>query len=353
MSLREVAFHRTHAIKTNLDSANVLTRAFSILVHSVWTLLDGVTDRLNSGIPHSTNSTMKRSSLVTRFWHSRIVGETRRLLRPQMWYRRATAARRSLPVFFVAGAAKSGTTSLWAYLSEHPQVRAPWTKEMSFFDVNFARGFNWYRMHFPLNNPSDSSTVMMTGESSAYYMFHPLAPQRIAETLPGARIILLLRNPVDRAFSHYQMNFRRRNESLSFEDAIQAEPERLDGEHERILAAPNYYSFHHDKHSYLARGRYAEQIRVWQSLFPPERLLIEESSDLFRNTAEVFNRVVDFLGLPRWQPSAFTNRFPGQYRARMNESTRASLTEYFRPFNSQLSELLGREFPWDKSAGPK
>lgn len=290
---------------------------------------------------------MKRSSLVTRFWHSRMISETRRLLQPQMWYRRATAARRSLPGFLVAGAAKSGTTSLWAYLSEHPDVRAPWTKEMSFFDVNFARGLNWYRMHFPLHRPTDSGAVVMTGESSAYYMFHPLAPRRIAETLPDVRIILLLRNPVDRAFSHYQMNFRRRNEDLSFEDAIKAEPERLAGEHERILADPNYYSFHHDKHSYLARGRYVEQIRVWQSLFPPERLLIEESSELFRNTPAVFDRVVDFLGLRRWRPPVFTNRFPGQYRDRMNDSTRAQLVEYFQPFNSQLFQLLGRQFQWD------
>ncbi|NIO35606.1 MAG: sulfotransferase [Planctomycetales bacterium] len=252
-----------------------------------------------------------------------------------------------MPDFLVAGAQKAGTTSLWEYLSEHPHVRSPMKKEMMFFDKNFSRGLNWYRMHFPFPQPgTDGATAC--GESTAYYMFHPLAPQRIAEALPGVRIVLLLRNPADRAFSHYQLNLRRGNEHLSFEDALKAEPGRLAGERERLIADPSYYSFEHERHSYLARGRYAEQLRVWQSLISRERLLILDSSNFFKNTAEVFDRVADFLGLPRWRPREFGNRFPGEYQAKMNEATRQWLIDYFRPHNAKLYELLGRDFSWEQ-----
>lgn len=295
---------------------------------------------------------MAKNTAFTRFWHRKSIRNARQFFSPRLWYRRATASRRRLPDFLVAGAQKTGTTSLWEYLSEHPRVRSPMRKEMSFFDNNFSRGIRWYQMHFPISRP-DLNGMTACGESTAYYMFHPCAPRRIAESLPGVRIVLLLRNPADRAFSHYQLNVRRGNETLSFEDALQAEPERLAGEHERLLADPNYYSFEHERHSYLARGRYVEQLVAWRALFPPERLLILESGDFFRNTGEVFDRVVDFLGLPRWRPAEFGNRFPGEYKEKMNDATRAWLLDYFRPHNAKLYDLLGRSFSWDQPKGQR
>lgn len=293
---------------------------------------------------------MSGHHLFTRFWQSPAVRHARQLGSVKLWHRRLTARHRRLPDYLIAGAQKSGTTSLWAYLSEHPNVEPPMTKEMSFFDRHYHLGLNWYRMHFPLESTAANQagqTKTLTGESTAYYMFHPRVPERVARDLPHARIILMLRNPVDRAYSHYQLKVLRNQESLSFEAAIAAEATRLKGEHEKLLADPNYYSPAHNRHSYLARGHYAEQILRWQQWFPPERLLILESGEFFRNPGPVFAQVLQFLDLPSWQPRQFGNRFPGRYKEKMDAATRARLSEYFRPHNQQLYQLLGRQFEWD------
>jgi hypothetical protein len=189
---------------------------------------------------------------------------------------------------------------------------------------------------------------VLTGESTPYYIFHPLAPAWIAATLPEAKIILLLRNPVDRAFSHYQLKLKRRHETLPFDDAIDAEPERLAGEHERIINDPEYYSAAHDRFSYLARGLYLEQIQRWELHFPPNQLLILESGEFFQKTADVYRRVLYFLGLPQWQPPVFGNRYPGKYTERMCDATRRRLTEYFAPHNERLYAHLGKSFDWER-----
>jgi len=295
---------------------------------------------------------MARNHLFTqRFWQAPAVRKVRHSISVPRVYRYLTARRRRLPDFIIVGAQKSGTTSLWAYFCEHPDVAPPITKEMSFFDVNFHRGMDWYRMHFPLqcaarrrNRPTRR---ILTGESSAYYIFHPLAPARIAQTLPEVKIILLLRNPVSRAFSHYQLKLRRRQETLSFDDAVDAEAERLAGEDEKILNDPRYYSAAHDRYSYLARGVYVDQIRRWQQYFPPSRLLILESGEFFDRTGDVFARALDFLGMRRWEPAQYGNRFPGRYSETMSDATRCRLTEYFAPHNERLYTRLGTRFGWD------
>ena len=298
---------------------------------------------------------MDRNHLFTQqIWQARPVRTLRHLVSPQRIYRRISAKSRCLPDFIIAGAQKSGTTSLWAYLAEHPQVEPPMTKEMSFFDVNFQRGVDWYRMFFPLRRDcgADRSPKenFLTGESTAYYLFHPLAPARIVHMLPDVKVILLLRNPVSRAWSHYQLKLRRRQETLSFEDAIASEPERLAGEHQKIVSNPNYYSLAHDRYSYLARGRYLEQIQRWQGYFPPSQLLILESGEFFRHTEQVFARVLEFLGLRQWRPAEFGNRFPGRYRATMNDATRRRLIDYFAPYNEQLYAQLGMRFDWETAS---
>jgi hypothetical protein len=223
---------------------------------------------------------------------------------------------------------------------------------MSFFDLNFQRGMDWYRMHFPLQSATKgyngTRRPQLTGESSAYYMFHPLSPGRIAASLPQPKIILLLRNPVSRAFSHYQLKLRRRQETLTFEQAVEAEPARLAGEHEKIINDPLYYSEAHDRFSYLARGVYVDQIHRWQQHFPPSQLLILESGEFFQRTGEVYARVLDFLGMRRWEPVQYGNRFPGKYTDKMSDATRRQLIEYFAPHNERLFAHLGTRFDWDR-----
>ncbi len=203
-------------------------------------------------------------------------------------------------------------------------------------------------MHFPLRatdgSESDAAKKLITGESSSYYVFHPLTAQRIAETLPEVKVIILLRNPVDRAFSHYQHKWRRGQETLSFDEAIDAEEDRTAGEEEKICNNPGYRSQAHVLYTYLARGRYLPQIRRFQQFFSPERLLILESGAFFKRTAEVYQGVTDFLGLPRWQPAQFGQHFAGQYRVKMSDETRRKLIDYFAPHNAQLYAHLGTRF---------
>ena len=294
----------------------------------------------------------RNHAFTQKVWQAPAVRKMRHLASVRRIYRYLSAGRRRLPDYIIAGAQKSGTTSLWAYLSAHPNVEPPMTKEMSYFDVNYRRGIDWYRMHFPLVDSAGplrgGGTHTLTGESTAYYFFHPLAPQRISQTLPDVKIILLLRNPVDRAFSHYQLKLRRLQETLSFEEAIDAEAERLAGEHEKIVSDGSYYSPSHDRFSYLARGKYLEQICRWQQHFCGQQMMIIESGEFFRRTAEVFDDVLDFLGLPRWRPPLFGNRFPGKYHAKMSDQTRRRLVECLAPHNERLYAHLKRRFDWDR-----
>src|SRR6266480_7948081 len=139
-------------------------------------------------------------------------------------YGRATASLRPLPDFLILGAQKAGTTALYAYLRQHPEITGPSWKEVSFFDRHYARGEAWYRGNFPNSLRARGKLV---GEASPSYLFHPLAPERVAGLVPEAKLIALVRNPVDRAYSHYQHEVALGREPLSFEDAVAAEYERL------------------------------------------------------------------------------------------------------------------------------
>jgi hypothetical protein len=183
----------------------------------------------------------------------------------RLW-RRLTAGRRTLPAFIIIGAQKAGTTSLYKYLRQHPNIVPALKKEVKFFDCNYDLGLDWYRSHFPYHSKLNGQK--MTGEASPHYLFHPLAARRIANVLPEVKLIALLRNPVERAYSHYQLNVRRGREPLSFEQAIDKEEERLQGMREKILAGEDIplYNFLH--YSYLAKGIYADQLQYWFAQFP-------------------------------------------------------------------------------------
>ena len=131
--------------------------------------------------------------------------------------RLATASARRLPDFLVIGAQRAGSTSLFAQLCEHPGVAAPSHKEIHYFDLQSFRGLRWYRSHFP---PAGRSRGRITGEASPYYLFHPAVPARVAEALPDVRLVALLRDPVARAYSQYQLSVRDGHETLGFEEAL-------------------------------------------------------------------------------------------------------------------------------------
>lgn len=269
--------------------------------------------------------------------------------------RRISAPIRLLPDFIIIGAQRSGTTSLYRYLCTHPAIGRAAKKEVHFFDFSFKKGINWYRRHFPIwlykyYRQQIRQQELLTGEASPYYIFYPLAPHRISQLLPRVKLIVLLRNPVDRAYSHYWHEVRRGNETLSFEEAIEREPERLWGERERLIFHDGaYYSAAHQQFSYLARGIYVDQLTVWLRLFPKEQFLILRSEEFYADPATTLNRIFAFLKLRSWNGTDDTIYQHGDYPS-MAVATRTQLANYFRPHNERLYEFLGQDFAWESSS---
>jgi hypothetical protein len=277
----------------------------------------------------------------------------RRVLRQAGWaFTRLTSFARLLPTFIVVGGQRCGTASLYAYLLEHPAVAGFFSKQIYFFDAKFDRGVSWYRGHFPLATYRAYARHRFgaepaIGEATADYLFHPHAAARIRSLRPDARLIVLLRDPVARAFSHYHLFRAKGFEALSFEEAVEREGERLDGQLERMLDDPSYWSASRHTFSYLARGRYKEQLERWLAVFPPEQLLILRSEDLFADPASVMPGVFEFLGVPAMGGAAST--YPVLHAQRyepMKPETRASLRRYFEQPNNELYSYLGRDFGW-------
>lgn len=262
-----------------------------------------------------------------------------------------TARIRLLPDFLIIGAQRCGTTSLQRYLIQHPCVAPSFRKEVHFFDRNLKKGATWYRAHFPSVPYKYFVTYVLrrrflTGEASAAYLFYPHAPRKIFETVPRVRLIVLLRNPVDRAYSHYQHEVSLKYESLSFDEAIEQEQERLCGEREKMLADQNYDSYNYRHYSYLSRGAYAEQLSNWIKLFSTDQMLILRSEDFFAEPARVFHQVLRFLELPACELAEYKQYNAREYSS-MNAATRRRLIDYFEPHNRRLRELVGQNFPWN------
>ncbi len=273
-----------------------------------------------------------------------------------------TSPLRQLPDFLIIGTKRGGTTSMFNYLLRHPLVTpmfpsAQNLKSAHYFDLHYGNGTAWYRSHFAtaayrarLRRRYGQPPV--AGEASPYYLFHPHAPQRVQALLPQVKLIVLLRNPVDRAWSHYWERVSNGVEPLGFEEALHREDERLAGEVERMLADPLYNSPAHDYYSYLARGRYLEQLERWLQCFPREQFCILRSEDFYADPAKVYRQVLDFLELPPidlgdWRRYSLV---PSGVRRseRMSPATRRWLWELYADANRRLEAALGMRFGWDE-----
>jgi surface polysaccharide O-acyltransferase-like enzyme len=243
------------------------------------------------------------------------------------------------PHFLIVGTQKGGTTSLYNYLIQHPNVHSAVVKEIHFFDEQQHWGMDWYLTHFPESLPEGD----ITGEATPYYLFHPHVPQRIKHTLPDVKIIVLLRNPIERAFSHYQMMVRRGVETLSFSEAIRAESGRIDVEYERMEQDEDYFSAACSQFSYLKRGLYSEQLERWFSLFAREEILVIRSEDLQRKTEVSYNQVLQFLQLPDWKLTDYFMHHEGGYQEEIDINTRTWLERYFEADQKKLAQLLEGE----------
>jgi hypothetical protein len=181
---------------------------------------------------------------------------------------------------------------------------------------------------------------------------HPHAPRRVFETAPDIRLIALLRDPVDRAYSFYQMKVRHGFETLSFEEAVEREAARLDGELKKMLADENYDSFNLRNYSYLYRGIYIEHLNSWLKHFSRDQLLIIHSDELYADPVGIVDRVSTFLDIPEHpepRPASYRKLNFAPY-PELDTRTRRDLTEYFRPFNQRLYDLLGADLGWESRA---
>jgi hypothetical protein len=260
----------------------------------------------------------------------------------------ATSRLRALPDFLIIGAKRGGTTTLFRTLERHPDVASlvpafARIKSPHYFDLNYGRGDAWYRSHFSLRRDR------LRGESNPYLLFHPLGPERVAAVVPEAKLVALLRDPVERAFSHHWDRVKIGIETLSFADAVVAEAARLAGQRERLetSADRSVVSEAHEHYSYLARGLYAEQLRRWLARYPAERLLVLRSEDLYRAPNATYDRVTAFLGLSSFYPGAFEKHHGHADRPRIDPGLRRDLAATFAGPNEELAELLGTPLWWD------
>jgi hypothetical protein len=253
----------------------------------------------------------------------------------------------------MVGAQRCGTTSLFRALMDHPQVARPTVyKGVNYFDLNYFRGWDWYLGHFPVSRTLAWRTRGVgppsVFEASGYYLYHPFAIERMSRDLPAAKIVIMLRDPVERAYSAYQHEYARGFEWEQFSTALDLEGDRLVGELDRMRRDPAYESFAHRHHSYLHRGHYADQLERVLRHYPTDQVHVVMSEEFFADPQRVFSSLSTFLGLEQPTASRF-DRYNAQPRSDLDEATRARLTAYYEPHDRRLAELLGRQLAWHRN----
>lgn len=265
----------------------------------------------------------------------------------------AFGKKRALPDFLIIGAMKCGTSSLFHYLQQHPGISGPSIKEVHFLNnPRFYRfGEPWYRSHFPTLQAMDELSnnlgyQVVTGEGTPA-MISNFYAINAGKHLPNARLVVVLRDPVDRAYSHYHHMCRSfAGEPLSFWDALQAEEKRTAADIKLNWEQPEKAGAQHKRYAYAKRGMYIDQIEYWLKYFPREQLKFLHFDDLVSRPGEVCNAVCDFMELPNHEFDTREMRNPGHYTEPMGERCREYLTEQFRPYNRRLFEFLGEDWGW-------
>lgn len=257
-----------------------------------------------------------------------------------------------LPNFLIIGAARSGTTSLYQYLVQHPNIEPAVVKQLHFFDQYFDRGINWYRANFPtflkkFTNEKIKKIKFLTGEATPYYLQNPNTPKRVFEINPKMKLVLVLRNPVDRAFSHYKRKSKNGSEKLSFEEATKQECSRINGEIEKMEKNENYFSHIYHSLSYIHAGLYVIHLKRWLQFFPMDQILILENEEFLNQTSKLYSQTLKFLDLPDFNLSNYT-KFQESKPMEMNVQTREKLLNYCKPYNEELFSLIGKKFDWNK-----
>ncbi len=215
-------------------------------------------------------------------------------------FRKFSAKWRSTPNFIIAGTQKGGTTSMYDYLVQHPQILPATTKEVHFFENpnNRKKGILWYKSHFPLKLILKKKKAI-TGEATPHmYSYH--VPRLMHKMNPDLKVIFILRDPISRAFSHYQHNRRRKGrENLSFSEAIRQEKSRISNDIKKVIKDEWHNDAINRTFSYMSRGEYEEQLDRWKKYFNKENILILKSEDFFESPQKTLNEVTKFLNIDK------------------------------------------------------
>lgn len=278
----------------------------------------------------------------------------KRLVRGRLATRLLTADMRLLPDFVILGGQRCGTSSLYKYLGRHPQIAPSLRKETEYFTVDYGKGESWYRAHFPLGIrravAEKRGRTLLTFEATPDYLFDPRAPERLAAALPEAKLIVMLRDPVERAYSHYHHSVRLGFEDLSFRDAIAAESERLAPDIETMRRDPLDRVPNFRRYSYVSRGQYSDQITRWYDHFERDRFLIMTAEAFFDHPERTLHTIEEFVGVDAWAPSEFLNySYTGAFSAGnpdLPPDLRHELQQRFMASNADLEGLTGISAPW-------
>jgi Sulfotransferase domain len=262
-----------------------------------------------------------------------------------------TASLRMDPTIVVIGAQRSGTTTLFRLLEQHPSlVRPTLSKGTGYFDDGFRRGFRWYKAHFPMRLTARvlKGPRAQTFEISGYYIFHPLAAERMARALPNAQIVALLRDPVERTYSAYRHEYARGFEDLGFADALALEDERTAGEAEKLASVEGYVSYAHRHHAYRQRSEYSTQLERYVRAFGRDRVHIVDAELFFADPAAQFVRLQKALGLEVWHP-VVVERWNARAGDPLSDTERDRLLELFEPYDEALAQLMSQPPSWRSS----
>ncbi len=269
----------------------------------------------------------------------------------------ATASLRATPDYLIIGTKRGGSTSLARWVLEHPDVQSLYPAQETrkgtyYFDVNYGKGGSWYRSHFPTRAALELKSKragrrQMIGEAVPYYLHHPHAPVRARSFAPDAKVIALLRDPVQRAYGHWGERTRNGVEWLPFAEALTAEKERIAGEEQRIIDDPGYVSFAHQHFSYVDQGRYERGLARWMKHWPASQLLVIRSEDMYADPASVYAQVTEFLGLASFEPAEF-----GAWNMKATSSIPSDQQDRLRtllaPSIANTEKLVGRPLHWNQ-----
>ena len=239
------------------------------------------------------------------------------------------------------GTQKGGTTSLHHLLARHPGIFLPAVKEVHYFSQHFHQSLQWYAHHY-----KDAKPGQLRGDITPFYLFHLAAPARIRTVLPRVKMIVLLRDPVERTLSQYFHARRNGYEQLELEEALEVEEERINGA-DAVVTAPDGIHYSYQKHSYLSRSRYDEQLQRFLQLFPKRQILLLRSEDLFSRTEQCWDTLLKFIGaapLPLPVPLPHSNSGQGEASAvalKLKRELRAQL----EPTYQWLERNYGLSWP--------